>query len=66
MENKYYIPDIESGMRFEVTKEQYEGYIKAVESLLPKLSKKIGVPILYGTGGDINNENLEHFFYARQ
>ncbi len=64
LDGKYYISDIESGVYTKVTKEQYEAYINMIESFKPKLSNIKGKIIIYGTSGDLNNnEDLKDIFY---
>ena len=54
MENKYYWVDIESGIKFECSKEYYESMMKNWNDAIPKFNEiKFKIPIIYGTGGEI-------------
>ena len=53
MENKYYWTDIESGQRFECSKEYYENQIKQWDACIPKFDNKFqGTIMMMGTGGE--------------
>lgn len=62
---KYFIPDIETGHRIEVTKEQHEACIRMWEQARPHLGEGgRGVPLIFGTAGDLEgNEDLKSMFY---
>lgn len=64
-ERKYFINDIESGLPYEVTKDQYEAYHKAWDAVKPKLDSVKGKVILFGTGGDMESgtEDFSSIFY---
>lgn len=54
-EQKYYIPDIETGFKLEVSKETWERYVSAREHFTPKINEGKCVPILFGTGGEMES-----------
>lgn len=60
MENKYFITDLESGFKYEVTKEQYDSYNIMLQALIPKVGN-IGVPLICGTKGELYNLGEEFF-----
>lgn len=56
---KYYHTDIESGVTYEVTKEQYEAIQRLWECAKPKLEERVGKIVVFGTGGtDTNSDKL--------
>ena len=66
-QNKYYLSDLESGFKYEVSKDYYKSFMKAWEMFIPKINHTIGMPILFGTAGELdNNQDLKEFFYARK
>lgn len=62
---KYYLPDIETGHKIEVTREQYEAYLKLYNSFRDIATPKVGRPLIIGTGGDLddNKSDLKELFY---
>lgn len=65
-QKQYFIPDIETGIPYQVTKEIYEQYIKSWEYFRVKINNTplIGKVMVFGIGGDLNgNDNLEELFY---
>ncbi len=65
-ENKYYIPDIETGFKVEVSCETWEAYIKMYDDLKPKFDpeKYKSIPLVFGTAGDMGAaEDFENIFY---
>ncbi len=55
-DRKYYITDIESGYKYEVSKEYHEQYLAMWDYYKPKLDPNRKIPIqIYGTGGDMDN-----------
>lgn len=64
-DKKYYLTDIESGEEYEVSKEQYEGYMKMLDNIMPKGEfKGIGQIMIFGTAGGTNNKgSFEEIFY---
>ena len=65
MEEKYYIPDIETGFKLEVSKETWESYVVMWECCLPKTNTKgIGTIHIFGTGNELENtDNNYDIFY---
>lgn len=66
-QEKYYLEDIESGDRIEVSKDQYDNYHRAFQACIPDASKIVGVRgpvILMGTGGDLDKGDLEQLFHT--
>ena len=63
-DKKYYIPDIETGFKIEVSKDVWEKYIEGWESCKPKLnSKGVGTIMIFGTAGDMEvGEDLKKMF----
>jgi hypothetical protein len=54
-EKEYSLVDPESGIRYRVSKEYYESYMKMLDEILPKFrGEKLGVPIIYGTAGEFD------------
>ncbi len=68
-EEIYYLCDIESGIKYEVTKEQYDSYHETMnriwESIKPSVNKEIGKVIIIGTGGEFKNSRFEDLFYSK-
>lgn len=62
MDDKYYLFDPESGFKYEVTKEEYEKFRQCYQIVIPEFKQKIGIPIIYGTSGEICNEEYKQFF----
>ena len=64
MENKerYFIPDIETGFRQEVSEQQWEAYQRMWEYLRPRVDSVKGTILIFGTGGDIDNQNFNEFY----
>lgn len=64
-EGKHYIFDLETGVPYEVSEEEYKRYQERLSwfnNLKPK--KKKGIMILTGTGGDVENTNtFKDMFY---
>ncbi len=66
MENKYYWVDIESGIRFECSKEFRDSMLSMWEEAKPKLTdKSFGIVMLTGTGGEINKNDSNELFYGK-
>jgi hypothetical protein len=61
-QNKYYLTDIETCFKYEVSKERYENHVKMWELVVPKLNDNTSVSILYGTTGEIESNNLKELF----
>lgn len=53
---KYILHDIETGLPYEVNKEQYDSYMEILKSVAPKVTN-MGKPIIMGTGGELNESN---------
>lgn len=67
MEKKYTIPDPETGMRYPVTKEQYDAYVKAWDYFRPKMEGFTGRIIVFGTAGSMDeNESLSTLFHRSE
>lgn len=64
-EKEYYIPDIETGQKFRVTKEQYDSFMELWSSLRQMVKDpNFGKPVVVGTTGDLNVETeYSQFFY---
>lgn len=60
MANQYFITDLESGFKYEVTKEQYDSYNIVLQSVIPKIGT-FGIPLIYGTKGELHNLGEEFF-----
>lgn len=62
-EKKYYIPDMESGETYEVTKEQHENYLALWDSVMPKYDPEnnVGKVIVFGTSGDMDSKEFNNF-----
>lgn len=57
-EKKYYLSDIESGVSYEVTKEEHDSYYKMLEQIWPKVNPSIkhkGQIIVISTAEEIDN-----------
>lgn len=65
-DKKYYLYDIESGYKFEVTKERHEAYMKAWEAARPKIDSIKGSIMIYGTMGNMEEGSLDlkDIFYS--
>jgi hypothetical protein len=63
-EQKYYIPDIETGFKIEVPKETWERYVAMWEHSIPKINNGKCIPIILGTGGDmeLGDDKCELFY----
>jgi hypothetical protein len=63
----YYMYDIESGIKYEVTKEQYDSYRETTnrvwESIKPSVNKEIG-KVIIGYWRRIKNSSFENLFYS--
>lgn len=55
-EEVYFLTDLESGVPYEVSKEYYEGYMRLMESVKPKLNLPKGKLICFGTGGEVDGK----------
>jgi len=61
---KYYWTDLESGITFECSKEYRDSILAIWESCRPKIDElnlKFGMPIITGTGGDIEKDEFKWF-----
>ncbi len=59
-DKKYYITNQEDGWPYEVDKETYDAYHNAIwsaKSFLRGLNSNIGKPVLFGTGGEMDDKN---------
>lgn len=62
-DRQYFITDIETGDRVEVTKEHYEMH-QSLKRFVTKNSKNIGKVLLFGTKGDLeDNNNFKDLFF---
>jgi hypothetical protein len=66
MNRKYYIPDYETGYRYEVSKEQYDAYLRMWEYAAPKVNGLVGTVSIFGTSGDFDSDGLESIFYGSE
>lgn len=62
-DKKYYIEDIESGHLDEVTEEVYKKYHAAIKLINNCKDKRIGKIMVFGTGGEFQNTDMEKLFY---
>lgn len=60
---RYYIPNLESGHSEEVTKEQYDSYIKMRAACSLNFNPTYGHILIFGTGEDMNTNELKDIFY---
>jgi hypothetical protein len=62
---QYFITDIETGYKIEVTKRQYESYIRMMEYFRPHVEDLKGSIIVFGTSGDMEmtNNDIREMFY---
>jgi hypothetical protein len=53
---RYYLIDIESGIQYETSKANHDAFLNiwkcAEATLLNDKGEKIGIPMIYGTGGE--------------
>lgn len=64
-EKKYYLSDLETGYKYEVTKEYYERFMRDWDEMMANINKEYkGHPIIVGTmGGFENQDNLQEMFF---
>lgn len=64
---RYFLTDYETGAQQEVTKEQWEGYkarlVAMYHSIQEGMNKPIGQPLLFGTGGGLEQSGAAEMFY---
>ncbi len=61
---EYSIPDIESGQKVEVSKEQYEAYLNMWQLCKPRIEKVKGTILIFGTSGELDdNSSFEKIFF---
>ncbi len=62
-EPKYYLTDIESGIRYEVSKDHYDKYHKMLEYIENLFKDKspinVGKIMIFGTGGELDTGKFE-------
>jgi hypothetical protein len=68
-ENRYYLPDWESGMKYPCTKEVYEDYMEFRDKILSPIFKEamdkdFGQFLVFGTSGPFDSSSFEDVFYS--
>jgi len=66
LNKEYHLIDPETGTKYKITKEQYESYLRSWEACKPKIKGNKVTPVIYGTGGEINGENINVFLFNKK